>query len=271
MGMGINQAHIHTIKWSTSQKSSQIASSHMLRFHEFLGEIHLLLNNISINMKKIEDNVMPIGLVVIHWDTYEGATEFFKYPPDFEVSNEHIQQIQISHNFIDSISLHRDDDVNVLSYYNNEHKKVIALFLSKLEDGQDYRKIIQRFDEVLLKHKNDPKDILFKELIEVYDYSFSVINAREEVMLHLAEKVSSLTEVEHDFNKRITTLLTYSGSLLHIKILTALILHKELPSGELYRRIHTEFSKSTFYKCLRELEQEKYINRPERGIIRINF
>ena len=143
--------------------------------------------------------------------------------------------------------------------------------MSKLEDGQDYRKIIQRFDEVLIKYKNETNDILFKELIEVYDYSFSVINAREEVMLHLAEKVSSLTEVEHDFNKRISTLLSYSGGILHSKILTALILHKELPSGELYKRTQTSYSKSTFYKCLKELEQEKYINRPEKGIVQINF
>ncbi len=214
---------------------------------------------------------MPIGLVIIHWDTYQGATEFFKYPPNFEVSNEHIQQIQISHNFISSIMSHRDDDVNVLSFYNDNHKKVIALFLSKLEDGQDYRKIIERFDQVLLEKLSGSQEILFKELIDVYEYSFSIINAREEVMLHLAEKVSSLTEVEHDFNKRLSRLLTYDGTPLHSKILTALILHKELPSGVLFERVRTKLSKSSYYKCLKELEEDKYIIRPQKGTIRINF
>lgn len=214
---------------------------------------------------------MPIGLVIIHWDSYQGAMEFFKFPQDFEVSNEHVQQIQISHNFISSIMSHRDDEVNVLSFYNDIHKKVIALFLSKLEDWQDYRKVIERFDQVLIEHVKDAKETLFKALIEVYDYSFSVINAREEVMLHLAEKVSSLTEIEHDFNKRLTTLLSYIGSQLHTKILTALILHKELPSGALYDKTQIRLSKSSFYKCLKELETNKLISRPQRGIIRINF
>jgi hypothetical protein len=214
---------------------------------------------------------LPIGLVIIHWDSYQGAVEFFKYPPEFNVSNEHLQQIQMSHNFISSIMSHRDDDVNVLSFYNDTHKKVIAFFLSKLEDWQDYRKVIERFDQVLLSHSNDTKDVLFKELIDVYDYSFSVINAREEVMLHLAEKVSSLTEIEHDFNKRLGILLRFNGTKLHAKILTALILHKELPSGVLYERTQTNSSKSSYYKCLKELETKNFISRPQRGIVRINF
>ena len=230
----------------------------MSAFHEFLGENFLF-------------SFVPIGLLVIEWDTYQGAVEFFKYPPEFEVTSEHMQQIQISHNFISSIMSHSDDEVNVLSFYNDIHKKVIAFFLSKLEDWQDYRKVIERFDQVLLSHTNDTEDVLFQELIEVYDYSFSVINAREEVMLHLAEKVSSLTEVEHDFNKRLGKLLSYNGTQLHAKVLTALILHKELPSGVLYERTQTNFSKSSFYKCLKELENKKYITRPQRGVIRINF
>lgn len=214
---------------------------------------------------------MPIGLVIIEWDTFQGATEFFKYPSDFDqVSNDHIQQIQISHNFISSIMEHRDDDVNVISYYNDDHKKVIALFLKKMEEGRYYYKIIERFDQVLLL--NLPKDELIQELIEVYKYSFSVINAREEVMDHLTNRVSSLTEIEHDFNKRVSKLLhIVDRKHLDVKILTALILHKKLPSGELYRLIGTDLSKSSFYKCLKELETQKHIKRPQRGIIQINF
>ena len=213
---------------------------------------------------------MPIGLVIIHWDSYQGAMEYFKYPPDFEVSNEHVQQIQISHNFISSIMLHRDDEVNVISFYNDVHKKVIAFFLSKLEDGRDYHKVIKRFDEVLIQDLSD--EDLKKELIEVYDYSFSIINAREEVMLHLAEKVSNLTEIEHDFNKRVSKLLkVMDGRQLDLKILTALIIHKEVPTGQLYDMIDTDRSKSSFYKYLKELEGKEYIKRPRRGVIRINF
>ncbi len=214
---------------------------------------------------------MPIGLVIIEWDTFQGATEFFKYPSDFDqVSNDNIQQIQISHNFISSIMEHRDDDVNVISYYNDTHKKVIALFLKKMEEGRYYYKIIERFDQVLLQ--NFPKDELLKELIEVYKYSFTVINAREEVMDYLTNRVSTLTEIEHDFNKRISRLLDLTdGKHLDTKILTALILHNKLPTGELFRIIQTDLSKSSFYKCLKELETQKWIRRPERGIIQINF
>ncbi|MBN2155449.1 MAG: hypothetical protein JW776_05365 [Candidatus Lokiarchaeota archaeon] len=215
---------------------------------------------------------MPIGLVIIQWDSYQGAMEFFKYPQEFEVSNEHIQQIQISHNFISSVMLHRDEEANVISFYNDSHKKVIALFLSKLENGQDYYKVIERFDKVLLESQDLPFEKLIKKLIEVYDYSFSIINAREEVMLYLAERVSALTEVEHDFNKRLAFLLEFMNERqINEKILITLILHKELPTGELYQLIQTNLSKSTFYKSLRDLESQKYIKRPHRGVIRINF
>ena len=215
--------------------------------------------------------ILPIGLVIIEWDTYQGATEFFKYPPDFDqVSNDNVQQIQISHNFISSVMFHRDDEVNVISYYNDAHKKVIALFLSKYEEGRYYKRIIERFDDVL--SQNLSKEDLINEIIEVYKYSFTVINAREEVMDHLTNKVSTLTEIEHDFNKRISKLLAMvDGSHMDVKILTALILHKKLSSGELFDLIKTDLSKSSYYKCLKELETQKYITRPQRGIIQINF
>ena len=214
---------------------------------------------------------MPIGLVIIEWDTFQGASEFFKFPSDFDqVSNDNIQQIQISHNFISSIMEHRDDDVNVISFYNDKHKKVVALFLKPREEGRYYYKIIERFDQVLVQ--NLPKEELIKELIEVYKYSFTVINAREEVMDHLTNRVSSLTEIEHDFNERVLKLMNIvDGKHLDVKILTALILHKKLPSGELYKLTGTELSKSSYYKCLKDLETQKYIKRPQRGIIQINF
>jgi len=213
---------------------------------------------------------LPIGLVIIQWDAYQGAEEFFRFPQDFHVSNEHIQQIQISHNFISSVMLHRDDDANVVSFYNDAHKKVIALFLSKYEEGQYYYKIIDRFDQVLVQ--NLPENEIKRELIEVYEYSFSVINAREEVMEHLAQKVSSLTEIEHDFTKRLEKLLELiEGKNLDSKILIALILHTELPTGELYKLINTDLSKSSFYQCLRKLEEQKSIKHPQRGLVRINF
>ncbi len=85
--------------------------------------------------------ILPIGLVIIEWDTFQGATEFFKYPPDFnQISNDNVQQIQISHNFISSVMFHRDDEVNVISYYNDVHKKVIALFCPNMKKDNIIKK-----------------------------------------------------------------------------------------------------------------------------------
>jgi len=84
--------------------------------------------------------------------------------------------------------------------------------------------------------------------------------------------VSSLTEIEHDFTKRLEKLLELiEGKNLDSKILIALILHTELPTGELYKLINTDLSKSSFYQCLRKLEEQKSIKHPQRGLVRINF
>jgi hypothetical protein len=214
---------------------------------------------------------MPSGLAIIKFDEFEGAKPHFVYPPEFEVDDKYIQQIQISHNFISSIMVHEYGKLNAISYYNEDHGKTIVLFLSKMEDGQDYYEIINQLDQAL--SKDLPEEQIFENVVRIYRLSFSVFKVREEVLMKLAEECSSLKGIEHDFRKRCERMLTELEdekiNTGEMKIILALMLNEQIKTQALLKL--TKIDRAEFYILIKSLEDKKLIKRLKNGLTIINF
>jgi len=214
---------------------------------------------------------MPEGLAIINFDEFEGAKLYFTYPPEYEVDDKYVQQIQISHNFISSIMVHEYGKMNAISYYNDDHGKTVVLFLNKMEDGQDYYEIINQLDQAL--SKDVPEEQIFEDVVRIYRLSFSVFKVREEVLMKLAEECSSLKGVEHDFRKRCERIMNELEeeklSTGEIKIILALMLNEQIKTQALMKL--TKIDRAEFYTLIKSLEEKKLVKRLKTGMTIINF
>ncbi|MFO7796229.1 MAG: hypothetical protein R6W84_08750, partial [Promethearchaeia archaeon] len=97
---------------------------------------------------------MVKGVALISWDLVEGGTVKMKYPEDLELSENIVQQIQISHNFTESYIINEEENWNSISFYNEHKELIIVLVLEKYDDGQDYKSVLGEFNKAV---ENDPK------------------------------------------------------------------------------------------------------------------
>ncbi|MHA1782190.1 MAG: hypothetical protein ACTSUL_02070, partial [Promethearchaeota archaeon] len=72
-----------------------------------------------------------------------------KYPDDLEIPLNVVQQIQISHNFVESYITIEEKDWNSISYYNDKKDIIIVLVLDKYDEAQDYTVILDEFKKEL--------------------------------------------------------------------------------------------------------------------------
>ena len=72
-----------------------------------------------------------------------------KYPEALEIPTNIVQQIQISHNFIESYITIEEKDWNSISYYNEKKDVIIVLVLEKFDDASDYTIILDEFKREL--------------------------------------------------------------------------------------------------------------------------
>jgi len=212
---------------------------------------------------------MPIGIVILKFDPYEGATIEFKYPNDFEVYDNYIQQIAISHNFISSILLHRDNKINALSFYNEEYKKTIIIFLSQTEDGQDYYEIIRQIDNLLSKANDD--DFIKEEIKNIFLLSKSIINVKDQILLKFANELAEAKSKEDDFKRRLEKLfeICENCNVIDLKILIALTLKDLQTKNELYTT-KIKGKKTEFDEALQRLEKLGLIKILKNNRIMIN-
>ena len=68
-----------------------------------------------------------------------------KFPENLEIPDNVVQQIQISHNFVESYITIEEKDWNSISYYNENKEIIIVLALDKYDDSSDYTIILDEF------------------------------------------------------------------------------------------------------------------------------
>jgi D-hexose-6-phosphate mutarotase len=109
---------------------------------------------------------------LIKWDEILGGNIYMKHPNDITIPDNVVQQIQISHNFVESYITIEEKNWNSISYYNENKEIIIVLVLDKYDDSSDYTVILDEFKKELELELNEDR---LKEHIErIYNLSLKV-------------------------------------------------------------------------------------------------
>ncbi len=141
---------------------------------------------------------MPEGIFLIKWDDILGGTIHLKYPEDLEIPEPVVQQIQISHDFVESNITIKEKDWNSVSYYNEAKQIITVLILDKYADSSDYIELIENFNEEL-DHTSDEELMVSMQNI----VGASVFRTRDEVISKLSNQVAELKMWEYDMTKKL--------------------------------------------------------------------
>ena len=180
---------------------------------------------------------------------------YLKYPEDIEIPDNIIQQIQISHNFVESHIITEEKDWNSVSYYNSEKEIVIVLVLDKYDDGQDFVVVLEEFNNEL--KKNLKEEELMIQLKNMFKFSLSVFRTRDEVIAKLSNQVASLKMKEFDLEKRFEKTLKSEHLKVKSKLLFLLAVRDELNFKEIKKNVRT--SNRWLEKVIEDLIKNKVI------------
>ena len=179
-----------------------------------------------------------------------------KYPEDnFEIPNNVVQQIQISHNFVESYITIEEKDWNSISYYNENKEIIIVLALDKYDDASDYTVILDEFKKELDLDIKENK--LKKHLKEKYDLSLKVFRTRDEVISKLSNEVAQLKTFEYDWKKRFEKIAKSNHLKVKSKIQFLLAINEEMEYCEICKNIDT--SKNWINSVLETMMKNKII------------
>jgi len=178
-----------------------------------------------------------------------------KFPEDLEVLDNAVQQIQISHNFIESYITIEEKNWNSISYYNEIREIIIVLVLDKYDDASDYTVILDEFKKELELELNETE--LKKHLERIFNLSLNVFRTRDEVIGKLSNQVAELKTMEYDLRKRFEKIVNADHLKVKSKIQFLLAVNNEMSYKELHKSINT--SKNWFDKVLETLTQNKII------------
>lgn len=179
-----------------------------------------------------------------------------KYPEDnLEIPNNVVQQIQISHNFVESYITIEEKDWNSISYYNENKEIIIVLALDKYDDASDYTVILDEFKKEL--DLDIKEERLKRHLKEKYDLSLKVFRTRDEVISKLSNEVAQLKTFEYDWKKRFEKIAKSNHLKVKSKIQFLLAINEELEYCEICRNIDT--SKNWINSVLETLMKNKII------------
>ncbi|MFX0057080.1 MAG: hypothetical protein ACFE85_01155 [Candidatus Hodarchaeota archaeon] len=160
-----------------------------------------------------------------------------KYPEDLEIPNNIVQQIQISHNFIESYITIEEKNWNSISYYNEVKDIIIVLALDKYDDASDYTVILDEFKtELELDLKEEE---LQNHLQRIYKLSLNVFRTRDEVIAKLSNDVAKLKNLEYDLKKKFNKIATSDHLKVKSKIQFLLAINDELKYKDLKKSIKT--------------------------------
>ena len=178
-----------------------------------------------------------------------------KFPEGLEVLDNAVQQIQISHNFIESYITIEEKNWNSISYYNENREIIIVLVLDKYDDGSDYTVILDEFKKELELELSEAE--LKKHLERMYKLSLKVFRTRDEVIGKLSNQVAQLKTMEYDLKRRFEKIVNADHLKVKSKIQFLLAVNNEMSYKELHKSINT--SKNWFDKVLETLTQNKII------------
>ncbi|MBY9015914.1 MAG: hypothetical protein KGD68_09515 [Candidatus Lokiarchaeota archaeon] len=192
---------------------------------------------------------------MIKWDEVLGGNIYMKFPELLEIPDNVVQQIQISHNFIESYITIEEKNWNSISYYNENREIIIVLVLDKYDDGSDYTVILDEFKKELELELNETD--LKKHLEKIYNLSLKVFRTRDEVIGKLSNQVAQLKTMEYDLNKRFDKIAKADHLKVKSKIQFLLAVNSEMMYKELHKSIET--SKNWLDKVLTTLTKNKII------------
>ena len=178
-----------------------------------------------------------------------------KFPEHLEILDNVVQQIQISHNFIESYITIEEKNWNSISYYNEDREIIIVLVLDKYDDGSDYTVILDEFKKELELELNETE--LKKHLERIYNLSLNVFRTRDEVIGKLSNQVAQLKTMEYDLRRRFEKIAKADHLKVKSKIQFLLAVKNEMKYIELQKSIDT--SKNWLDKVLETLTQNKII------------
>jgi len=160
-----------------------------------------------------------------------------KYPEDLEINSNVVQQIQISHNFVESYITIEEKDWNSISYYNENKDIIIVLVLDKYDDASDYTIILDEFKKEL--ELDIKEERLKRHLEEKYDLSLKVFRTRDEVIAKLSNEVAHLKTLEYDLKKRFDKIARSDHLKVKSKIQFLLAVNDQVSYDEIKKAINT--------------------------------
>jgi hypothetical protein len=178
-----------------------------------------------------------------------------KFPNDIVIPDNVVQQIQISHNFVESYITIEEKNWNSISYYNENKEIIIVLVLDKYDDSSDYTVILDEFKKELELELNEDR---LKEHIErIYNLSLKVFRTRDEVISKLSNEVAQLKTLEYDLTKKFALILKSDNLKVKSKIQFLLVINDEMKYEEIKKSINT--SKRWLDSVLDTLSRNKII------------
>lgn len=178
-----------------------------------------------------------------------------KFPPELDVPDNVIQQIQISHNFVESYITIEETNWNSISYYNEDKEIIIVLVLDKYDDGSDFVVILDEFKKEL---ELDLSELKLKNHLErIYNLSLNVLGTRDEVISKLSNELAQLKTLEYDLTKRFEKIAKSDQLQVKSKIQFLLAINEEVKYSELRNSIDT--SKRWLDSVLETLSKNKLI------------
>jgi len=178
-----------------------------------------------------------------------------RFPEDLDILDNVVQQIQISHNFIESYITIEEKNWNSISYYNENREIIIVLVLDKYDDSSDFTVVLDEFKKELELELSEAE--LKKHLERIYNKSLNVFRTRDEVIGKLSNQVAQLKTMEYDLKKRFEKIAKADHLKVKSKIQFLLAVNSELKYKELHKLIDT--SKNWFNKVLDTLTQNKIV------------
>jgi predicted nucleic acid-binding protein len=175
---------------------------------------------------------------LIKWDVVQGGMIYMKYPPDLIIPDNIVQQIQISHNFVESYITIEETNWNSISYYNEDKDIIYVIVLDKFDESQDYIGILDDFKKTLELNltEEELKEHLKRTFLEKV---LNVFRTRDEVISKLSNQVANLKTSEYDLTKRFEKIAKSDHLKVKSKIQFLLAINEEVKYDDLRKSINT--------------------------------